>query len=599
MSAAGMMFLLGSFASFLAERMFEANAVVRWPLHGLAALLVIAGLSTTVKNLGRHPRAARLGLGFFLIALTSGLFYLLSLPDTVAALGLTGEGAERFRVVMQVAVPLVWAIGTFPALAIDRTLAASPHSVHPLRLRAALDGGLTLAFGLGMLFPLNYLATELNQRYDFGFFKTTAVGSTTRATVGELTEPLKVVLFFPPSSEVLREVRPYFDDLADDAAMVSVEVADQTMEPELAKKWKVRDNGTIVFVKGEGDDERTESVKLSDKLDTARKDLRKLDSKVQTALLKLARDKRTAYFTVGHDELYWKNAPNPLDNVDVLKKGIEGLNFKVKELGVDDGLASAVPDDAAVVFVAGPKRPFLPEEITALREYRDRGGALFILLEAGETPDPALAALAGVAYAPAHVLSDKAYVRVTGGPTDRAYVGTSKFSSHESMTTLTKNASALTLITPMAGSLTELAEHAGKVTMTVKGSPEWWADLDGDYEFDKDVEKRGGIDIAAVATGPAEGGREWRAAVVADASWASNLVLAQSQGNQVYFVETLGWLTQDPALSGETESEEDVKIQHTKEGEAVWFYGTSVLVPIGVFMAGWLRTRSRRRRGAA
>lgn len=597
MSASAMTFLLGSFFGFLAERMFDANAAVRWPLHALAAVLILVGIGGTLRHRARHPRAVAAALGFYALALSAGVLYLLQLRDTVDALGLTGDAAQRFRVVLQSAIPLVWVIGALPALALDRTLSASPHSVHPLRLRAAVEGGLGLALGVSMLFPINYLASAYNKRFDYGFFRTTAVGSSTRALVDELESPIRVVLFFPPSSEVLREVRPYFDDLA--GPNLTVEVMDQTMEPELAKEWRVRDNGTIVFVKGEGEEERTESVKLTDKLDSARKDLRKLDSKVQTALLKLARDKRTAYFTVGHEELYWKNQPNPMENIDALKKGVEALNFKVKELGVDDGLASAVPEDAAVVFIVGPKRPFLPEEIAALKAYRDAGGPIFLMLDPSETPDQELAGLLGVAYRPELVLSDKAFVRVTGGMTDRAYVGTSKFSSHESITTLTKNASALTLITPLAGAIEELAEHAGKVTVTIKGSPEWWRDLNGNYEFDKDTEKRGSIDLGAVTTGPAEGGKEWRGAVIGDASWASNLVLTQSQANQVYLLETLGWLTQDPALQGETESEEDVKIQHTKEGQAVWFYGASALAPVGVFLAGWLRVQRRRRRGAA
>jgi hypothetical protein len=61
----------------------------------------------------------------------------------------------------------------------------------------------------------------------------------------------------------------------------------------------------------------------------------------------------------------------------------------------------------------------------------------------------------------------------------------------------------------------------------------------------------------------------------------------------------MGWLTQDPALTGETETEEDIKIQHTKEGEAMWFYGTSTLVPAVVFLFGMLRVRSRKVKGNA
>ena len=594
MSPSGISFLVGFFAIFLAERMFGGNDVVRWSLLGIGGLLSLAAVALRATTLKKHAAATKTALGFYVLALLSLALYVAGGKDVVDSLGLTTESAEHLRTALQVLAPLVWLVGALPALAIDRTLYASPQSVHPRRLKTAVEGGLALAFGLAMLFPMNWLAKEYNERFDYGFFKTTAVGESTRSIVENLTEPIRVVLFFPASSEVLREVEPYFDGLEGDN--VSVEIIDHAMAPELAKEWKVKDNGNVAFVRGEA----VEVIKLGDKLDGARKELRKLDSKVQTALLKLARDKRTAYFTVGHEEAYWKGAASEDENTDTLKKVIEGLNFKVKELGVDDGLAQAVPDDAAVVFITGPKRAFLDEEIGALKDYRDRGGAVFLMLEPSDTPDPALASLFGVQYTASPVLSDKAFLRVTGGLSDRAFVGTNKFSSHESVTTLSKNSAQATFITPKTGAVKELeGEHAGKVTVTVKGMPDWFADPNGNYEFDKDTETRGaGLDVAAVIAGPSTGDKEWRAAVVADTTWASNTFI-RNAANAYYLVDTLSWLTQDPALSGEVETEEDVKIQHTKEGEAVWFYGTSALVPALVFMGGLIRVNSRRRKGSA
>lgn len=592
MSPSGISFLIGFFAIFLAERMFGGNDLVRWSLLGIGGLLSLSTVALRAATLAKHPAATKTALGFYALALSSLALYVAGGKEFVDGLGLSTESAEHMRTALQVLAPLVWLIGALPALAIDRTLYASPQSVHPRRLKTAIEGGLTLAFGIAMLFPMNWLAKEHNERFDYGFFKTTAVGESTRAIADNLTEPIRVVLFFPSSSEVLREVEPYFDGL--EGPNVSVEIMDHAMAPELAKEWKVKDNGNVAFVRGEA----VETIKLGDKLDSARKELRKLDSKVQTALLKLSRDKRTAYFTVGHEEAYWKGAASEDENTDTLKKVIEGLNFKVKELGVDDGLAQAIPDDAAVVFITGPKRPFLTEEVAALKDYRDRGGAVFLMLEPSDTPDPALSSLFGVQYTSSPVLSDKAFLRVTGGLSDRAFVGTNKYSSHESVTTLSKNSAQATFITPKTGAVKELeGEHSGKVTVTVKGMPDWFADANGNYEFDKVSEKRGaGLDIAAVAAGPSTGDKEWRAAVVADTTWASNTFI-RNAANAYYLVDTLGWLTQDPALSGEVENEEDVKIQHTKEGEAVWFYGTSALVPALVFLGGLVRVNTRRRKG--
>lgn len=595
MNAPTILYLVGSFAIFLAERMFGGNDLVRWTLIGLGALLAVLAVGGRLSTFERHPVATKLGVAFYAISMSSALLYVLQLKDVIEVFGFADDTTKELRVALQAAIPLAWLVGALPAFGINRTLAASPHSVHPLRVSAAWEGGLAVALGLGMLFPLNYLAHEHNERFDFGFFKTTAVGDATRKIVDSLSEPVRVVLFFPPSSDVLSELRPYFDDLEGDH--LSVEVMDHAMDPETAKEWKIRDNGNVALVMGE----KVEIIKLSDKLDTAKKDLRKLDSKVQTALLKLTKEKRTVYFTVGHNEFFWKNAASDEENIDTMKKALEGLNLKVKELGMKDGLAQAVPDDAAIVFVVGPRKPFFPEEIAALKAYRDQGGSLFLMLEPTDDVDPALYALGGVDFTAIPVLSDKAYIRVTGGLSDRAYIGTNKFSSHESVTTLSKHNQDLVLITPGAGSVKEAASHEGKVTVTVKGSTEWFHDVNGNYEFDKDAEKRGGLDLGVVASGPASGGEkdEWRVAVLGDATFASNMVLARSPASQVYLGETIGWLTADPAIGGETESEEDVKIQHTKEGEALWFYGITAGFPALVFTVGALRVARRRKKGAA
>ncbi len=595
MNAPTILYLVGSFAIFLAERMFDGSDAVRWSLVALGALLAVLAVGGRLTTFERHPKATKLAVLFYAISMSSGLFYVLQLKDVVGALGLDADSEKHVRVALQCAIPLAWLTGALPAFGLNRTLAASPHSVHPLRVAAAWEGGLGVALGLGMLFPLNYLAHETNERFDFGFFKTTAVGEATRKVADSLTEPVRVVLFFPPSSDVLGEVRPYFDDL--EGANLSVEVIDHAMDPETAKEWKIRDNGNIALVMGE----KVETIKLTDKLDTAKKDLRKLDSKVHTALLKLAKEKRTVYFTVGHDEFFWKNAASDEENIDTMKKALEGLNLKVKELGIDDGLAQAVPDDAAIVFVVGPRKPFFPEEIAALKAFRDQGGSLFLMLEPTETPDPALYALAGIDFTATPLLSDKAYLKVTGGPSDRAYIGTNKFSSHESVTTLSKHSQDAVFIAPGAGSVKEAAAHDGKVTVTVKGSSEWFHDQNGNYEFDKDTEKRGGYDLGVVASGPASGGDkdEWRVVAIADATFASNFVLPRSPASSVYLAESIGWLTADPAIGGETESEEDVKIQHTKEGEAMWFYGITAGFPALVFTVGALRVARRRKKGAA
>ncbi len=595
MNTQTILYFVGSFAIFLGERLIGEDGMTRWALDGLGVALIVLSFLGRATSMGRHPTATRIGLGFLALSSSSLLFYVLQMKDVVSEFGLDADGTAHFRTALQAMVPMVWFVGAMPAFGINRTLAASPHSVHPLRVRAAWESGLAIGLGVSMLFPLNYLAHVYNERWNYSYFKVTEVGEATQRAVDALPEPVRVVLFYPPASEVLGELKPYFDSL--EGPNLSVEVMDHAMDPEQAKAWKIRDNGNIAIVLGD----KVETIKINEKMDSAKKDLRKLDSKVQASILKLATDKRTVYFTVGHDELYWKNAAGDQTNIESFKKALESLNFKVKELGIDDGLAQAVPDDAAVVFVVGPKKPFFAEEVAALAAFRDQGGALFLMLEPTAEDMGPLAALAGVSVDLATpVVSDKAYLPIARGIIDRINIGTNKYTSHESVTQLSKHSNEAVLIIPGAGSLSEAEGHPGKVTITVKGMPDWFHDLDGDYEADKDLEKRGGLEVAAVATGPTSSGdkSEWRAAAISDASFLSNAFI-RNPANAAYAVDTVAWLTADAALGGDTQSEEDVRIQHTKEDEGLWFYGTSAVLPALVFVLGAFRVRNRHKKGAA
>ena len=225
MSTSGISFLIGYALVFLAERMFGTNDTVRFALLGLGGVLILGGFVLRLRTMAAHPAATRASLLFQGVSLLSLVVYGVSSRDMLSeTFGFAGDSLDHARTLLSSAIPLLFVIGALPTLSIDRTLSASPRSVHPRRLGTAVEGGLVLAFGLAMLFPLNWLAQEYNKRFDYSFFKTTGVGDSTRSIVDNLTEPVRVVLFFPTSNEVLREIEPYFDELEGPNLTVEVKI---------------------------------------------------------------------------------------------------------------------------------------------------------------------------------------------------------------------------------------------------------------------------------------------------------------------------------------------------------------------------------------
>lgn len=616
MRLSGVLYLLGMGLLFLGERLIGGDGVTRWVADGVGILAVLGALYDLFRGMGEasdaHKGAWRTGLIYGIVGLLSVVVYVLSTDAVVAALSFaTDETEARYGAVIGAIWPIIWAAGTLPFLAVSRALAVNPKAADPGRVAQQAAGALGLAFAIAALLPVNYLANKTNERWDLGYFKTAQPGTSTAAMVAGMDEPLAIYLFFPVSSDVTDEVRTYFDKL--EGGNLTVQYVDQALEPELAKDLKVRDNGYVVLARGEGDDQQVERIKIGTDFDSAKRTLKKLDEEVKKSLLKIARGKKVAYFTVGHGELFWKNQEIPDTRLNNLKKVIEALNYSVKELGMAQGLANEVPEDADVVFVMGPTGEFQPEELAALDRYRNRGGSLFIGLEPS-TPDLSvvlgpLGVKANTAVTLAH---DATFVPRTYGPVDRGNLVTNKYSTHASVTTLSRNSSSLVSIFAGATSMEEdkgSLAAGGKTTVTVRSLPETWPDADGDYAFDADSEKRGTFDLAIAASGPApdakpaeEGGNppEYRAVVFADATWASDIALAldPSKGNFQLAMDVLSWLGHEGELQGTVNNEEDVKIEHTHEGQGIWFYGTAFILPLGFLLAGIGRIQLRRNRGA-
>ncbi len=593
--------LAGLLLLFLGERIFGTNELVRYVLSGtgLVSLLIAVGLRA--KGLGpgwKHVASRQLTAT---IAVLAGVaLYWIGSDLAVDALGFEDEGAQRWSVAFGALWPIVVALGLVPMMLVDRAATASVVPPHPQRVRQALGGSLTAVLAIALLFPLNYMAHEFNKRWDVTYFRTTAPGTATQALVDNLDEPIRAVLFFATSSDVAREVVPYFEALA--GPNLQVEVADHALEPVLAKELKVRDNGVVALVKGEGDDQQSEKVKVGTDIDKARRTLKKLDSEVQKALLGLARGTRVAYFTVGHGEMEWRGQHGADRKLSLLKKLLEAFNYDVKTLGIGEGLASAVPDDASIVFIMGPDARFLPEEAASLVRYKEAGGSVLLALEPGQEEEiglqPLLDAL-GLVYHDQLLVTDdaKTYLPITGGVVDRQNLGTNSYSSHQSVSTLSKNRRQAWMVLPGTGWLEEAETHGGKVTTTVRTLSKVWADMDGDFEFDKDDESREVRDLAVVASGPSSGDDEYRAVVVGDAGFASDLLLP-NKANAQFLVDASNWLLREEEITGTVNDEEDIKIVHNKEGQGIWFYGTTFLVPIGLALLGFVRVRSRRRSAA-
>jgi hypothetical protein len=512
----------------------------------------------------------------------------------------TTETREKFETVATVIWVSTLLISAVPILFAERALypMRRAENIEGRRVLFAESAGLTLALAAtyGALFT--YASAELALKADFSYFRTSRPSDSTKAIVRGLEDPVKVNIFFPHLNDVGHEVASYLKDLTRVGPKFTFEVHDRLLEPNLAKDWKVTQDGVLVVARGPTE----ETLNFGIEMEGARAKLKSLDTDFQKVLLKVSRETRTVYFTTGHGELNESTDASEGRMAGVAKKLLESQNYTIKDLGLAQGLGIEIPKDATIVAVLGPSRPFLPGEIAALKKYVAGGGHLLLALD----PDPnidlePLADLAELTFAPVALANEKVHLRRRFNDSDRTILVTNRFSSHASVSTLSRNAARANVVFAGAAQLeSKQGSTAGYSTdFTVKAMPDTFVDQNRDFQM-QPAEKKATLNLAAaVSKRLNQGGddpkaqKEIRVFALGDVDALSDVVLG-NEANALLLIDAVRWLGGEESFTGAISTAEDVKIEHTKQKDLVLFYSTIFGVPSIVLGVGLLLSRRGR-----
>ncbi|MDO8795675.1 MAG: Gldg family protein [Vicinamibacterales bacterium] len=476
---------------------------------------------------------------------------------------------------------------------------------HVFRGRQARYGTLatfSVIVVLGILIAVNYIGARENKRWDLTANKAFSLSEQTRNVLTKLDAPLQVMVFaqepdFPRYQDKLKEYEYV-------SKQVKAEYLDPDKKPTIAKQNQVQQYGTIVFnYKG-----RSERV-TSD----AEQDITNGIIKVVTG------QQKKVYFVQGHGER--DTTSSERDGYNAIAGALGGENYTVDKLVLAQ--AGSVPDDAAVVIVAGPKTDFFPPEIAALRKYLDKAGKLLLELDPPNEADSPqatnLIALAhdwGMDIGNDIVVDASGMGRLIGTDASVPVVGT--YGSHP----ITEHFSFVTAF-PLARSVTPVMGGVNGHTSRpfAQTSAQSWAEADvkdmlatGKVTLDESKgDKKGPVTIAAAASAasaastspgaPGSGSNpldpeapkpETRVAVVGDSDFAANAGLG-IQGNRDLFMNTVGWLSQQENLIAiRPKNPEDRRITLTATQQSNITLLALLVIPACIFGSGvyaWSRRR--------
>lgn len=464
--------------------------------------------------------------------------------------------------------------------------------------RQARYGALTsvsVLLVLGILVAINYIGKKQNKRWDLTANKQFALSDQSRNILSKLDSPLQVQVFsaeqdFPRYQDKLKEYTYASNKIVP-------EYVDPDKKPTVAKAAGVQQYGTIVFTyKG-----RTERVTSDSEQD------------ITNGIIKVVSgQQRKVYFTQGHGE---KNTTaSERDGYNGIAQALGRENYTLEPIVLAQ--VGAVPDDAAVVVVAGPKNDFFPAEVDALKKYLDKAGKLFLMLDPPDKTDsPQLTNLIGLAHDWGMDVGNNVVVDVSGmgrliGASEAMPVA-ARYPAHP----ITERFNVMTVY-PLARSVTPVNGGVnGHIAQSfVETSDRSWAETDmaglfasKPVQLNEDKgDKKGPVSIAsavsAESTAAAPGQPadkdapkpQTRVVVFGDSDFASNSALGLP-GNRDLFMNVVGWLSQQENLiSIRPKDPEDRRITLTSTQQANINWLSLLVIPGAIFGTGiysWWRRR--------
>jgi ABC-type uncharacterized transport system involved in gliding motility auxiliary subunit len=456
--------------------------------------------------------------------------------------------------------------------------------------RRGFSSGAGVVLVLALALFLGALATRHHVRWDLSQGGTHTLAPQTVAVLKQLASPVKVYAFFREMQQGKNEAQDLLDQYAFASRQFTYQFIDPDREPALAKRYDVRTYGTLVLTMGE----KEERVKLAE------------EQGLTNALIRIGRSgKKIVYFLTGHGERGLADIGQ--EGFSEINKAVEQQNYEVKTLIL--AAAEAVPADAKLVVVAGPKKALTEPERQRLGAYLAAGGGLMLLLDPQQDGDLApWLAERGVELGDDLVIDPQS--RLFGA--SPAWPIAAEFGDHD----ITRPLEGMICIFPLARTVEmALKRPAGIIGQSlVKSGPNSWAESDldslasGQARFDEGKDRKGPVGLAVLASLPAAGGQDQEAAdkkapqgrllVMGNSAFAANAHLNQG-ANRDLMLNAVSFLAEEQDLISIRPKETASQPLTISAAQAqLVFWVPVVVLPLGFMVLGIWVVISRRRRRA-
>lgn len=236
------------------------------------------------------------------------------------------------------------------------------------RVRKANVGVQWLLIGM-LILGFQILLSYIHFRFDFSANHVHELQDVSKAFLKTLNAPIKMFVFIKnreePDPELLRKIRSLAHNLTDEfrgnRSMFQYREVDVLREPKLflslKGQYKTEITTGILLTLSENS-----TVVTFDELKQGKIFIG--ESVLINMLAQLASPAKNIYWITGHGELNGRDN-HPENGGSIAHQIFQQMHCNVNFLE----LGNAIPEDADVVVVFGPKLPFLPQECAELKQY--------------------------------------------------------------------------------------------------------------------------------------------------------------------------------------------------------------------------------------
>jgi gliding motility-associatede transport system auxiliary component len=436
---------------------------------------------------------------------------------------------------------------------------------------------------LAILVVLNFLSFRHSKRFDLTSEKLFSLSDQTRKVVGGLQKDVNVVRFARPTDTTPDS--QHFSDLMIEYKHLSPHFKFQEVnpqeKPDVAQQYGAKRINDVIVASGD------QKVPLEGGFEGGGIS----EADVTNAILKVTREtSKKVCFVTGHGE-------KALDDGSVEGYAQMGENLK-KETYTTQTMSlvekNGVPSDCDVLVIAGPSKPFFPQEVAMVQKYLDDGGKA--LIEVDPDTDSKLDPIFqewNIKVGNNVVIDASGMGQLMGaGPEIPLVVNYGD-------SPITKSLQRQMTYFPVARtvSIADKSKTDPSNVELLMTSPQSFtkAKLEHQVKYDPKTDQLGPLSLGVAGTESKGENKSARLVVIGNSAFPENQVLGGPGSDGDLFLNTINWLAQDENLISirpKPETSRHITLTLAQETALAWidrFFLPGIVIIMGAAL--WLKRR--------